>query len=323
MTRTKRDYYEVLGISRSADPSQIKKAYRKLARKYHPDTNKDNREAEDRFKEITEAYDVLSDEKKKKLYDTYGFSAYNEGTGTWEEPRFTGGMGGGPGGGWQEFHYQGSGGADMEDILRHFGFGGASGASPFSDMFTGSYGRTRTGRGSARSSRGQDASASLTVSFDEALRGCDKVLTLTDGQGGSTTLKVHIPAGIETGKKIRLQGKGHPGPAGPGDLFLEVTVADKPGWERKGRDVYTSVQIPFTTAALGGEVRVETLYGPVTCKVRPGTQSGSKIRLKGKGFPSMKNPDDRGDAYLEVRILVPRDLSPAARQKLREFEALL
>lgn len=167
----------------------------------------------------------------------------------------------------------------------------------------------------------------MTVGFDEAAFGCDKVIRLQDPSnpnGGVQSLQVHIPAGIDTGKSIRLKGKGMPGVNGgeAGDLLLKVTVAGKPGYERKGMDVYTTVRVPFTTAVLGGEAVVQTLYGNVICKIREGTQSGSKIRLRGKGIVSMKDPSVHGDQYVTVEVDVPQHLSPAAKQKLREFEAV-
>lgn len=174
-------------------------------------------------------------------------------------------------------------------------------------------------------SKGSDLNAEVTVGFDEAAFGCDKVITLQDPNApgnSSQSLKVHIPAGIDTGKTIRLRGKGMPGTNGgdAGDLMLKVKVADKPGYERKGMDVYTTVTVPFTTAVFGGEALVQTLYGNVLCKIREGTQSGSKIRLKGKGIVSMKNPSVHGDQYVTVQIEVPRHLTPQAKEKLREYE---
>ena len=166
----------------------------------------------------------------------------------------------------------------------------------------------------------------MTVGFDEAAFGCDKVIRLQDPSnpnGSVQSLQVHIPAGIDTGKSVRLRGKGMPGINGgeAGDLLLKVTVAGKPGYERKGMDVYTTVRVPFITAVLGGETVVRTLYGDVICKIKEGTQSGSKIRLRGKGIVSMKDSSVHGDQYVTVEVDVPRHLSPAAKQKLKEFEA--
>ena len=149
------------------------------------------------------------------------------------------------------------------------------------------------------------------------------MITLQEA-GGNRTLKVHIPAGIDTGQSVRLRGKGHPGIGGgePGDLLLKAKVGRKPGYERKGVDVYTTVSIPYTTAALGGETRVSTLYGDVSCKIKEGTQSGSKIRLRGKGIVSMKNPKVFGDHYVTIQIEVPGNLSEEAKRKLKEFQAV-
>ena len=322
----KRDYYEVLGIGRNADAREIKRAYRKLAKKYHPDTNAGNTQAEERFKEVTEAYDVLGDEKKRKLYDKYGHAAFENGFSEEDYERRKSGMGGmggnpfgyGNGGMHREYHFNGNAG-DMDDIFGDI----------FSGMFGGSFGgqghSERAGRGYSSGSysmKGEDAHADIKVSFDEAAFGCDKTITLSDERGSSQTLKVHIPAGIDTGKSIRLKGKGNQGFGGgeAGDLYLDVTVLDKPGYERKGMDVYTTVDVPFTTAVLGGEARVHTLYGDVECKIREGTQSGSKIRLKGKGIVSMKDKSVHGDQYVTVQIQVPKSLNPKARQILKEFQ---
>ena len=180
------------------------------------------------------------------------------------------------------------------------------------------------GYGRQRDAKGEDLHAEIAVTFEEAVFGCDKTFTFKDpnSQGVSKSLQVHIPAGIDTGKSIRLRGKGMPGVNGGenGDLFLKVNVGVKAGYERKGSDVYTTVFVPYTTAVFGGETKVQTLYGDVLCKIAKGTQSGTKIRLKGKGIVSMKNPEVRGDQYVTVQIAVPKYLNPEAEQKLREFE---
>lgn len=347
---TKKDYYEVLGVNRNADEKMIKKAYRRLAKKYHPDTNAGNAEAEERFKQVTEAYNILSDPEKKKLYDRWGHAAFEGG------PDSNGANGradsrtyhyAGSNGGYQEFHFEGG---DIDDILKNiFGGGGFRGSFHSSDFGDGFNGGSFNGRGfeddfsgssfngrgfdgnGYRSPKGKqkgtDLHSNISVTFEEAVHGCDKIINLanTDGAGSCVkSLKVHIPAGIDTGKIVRLRGKGRPGVNGgtAGDLLLKVTVGDKPGYERRGQDVYTTVQIPFTTAVFGGETKVETLYGNVLCKIVAGTQSGTKIRLRGKGIVSMKDPNVRGDQYVTVQIQVPRNLSEEAKQKLREFEAV-
>ena len=335
----KRDYYDVLGVSKSATADEIKKAYRKLARQYHPDVNKDNPDAAEKFKECSEAYSVLSDEKKRAQYDQFGHAAFDQSgaAGSGYGNAGTGGFGGfggnggfkggtyrsygGPGSGYQEYHFEGGDMDDMfDDIFGNMFHGGsASGRSRRTSGFTGGFG------GESFKSKGSDIKAGITVGFDEAAFGGDKVITLSNpenpGQPGQS-LKVHIPAGIDNGKSIRLRGKGMPGTGGgeAGDLLLKVTVAPKPGYERKGMDVYTTVSVPYTTAVFGGEALVHTLYGDVMCKIKEGTQSGSKIRLRGKGIVSMKDSSVHGDQYVTIQIEVPRNLSPQARQKLKEFE---
>lgn len=358
----KRDYYAVLGVSRDADDKTIKKAYRKLAKKYHPDTSVGNKQAEEKFKEVTEAYEILSDPEKRKLYDRFGHAAFDgsgagasdfggqgfqgnpfddlfgKGAGSRTYYRSSDGstyQGAGPdfgaysnmgaGNGSYEYHFEGQ---DMEDILRSM-FGGGAGESGYGQDRFGKGGFGESGFGRSGSGSGADIQAEISVSFDEAAFGCDKVIRLEDGSGmgrgngtGGQSLKVHIPAGIDTGKTIRLKGKGRPGRNGavPGDLLLKVNVGEKPGYERRGMDIYTTANIPFTTAVFGGEVMVETLYGKVVCKVKEGTQSGTKIRLKGKGIVSMKDSRVQGDQYVTVQIQVPSNLSDEAKRKLKEFE---
>lgn len=334
----KRDYYDVLGIDRNADEKTIKKAYRKLAKKYHPDTNAGNADAADKFKEVNEAYDVLSDPKKKKMYDQFGHAAFEAGAdpGAGAGAGGFGGFQGGGNGSYQEFHFNGE---NMDDIFGDI----------FGNMFHGSHGESRgfgsngtyehfTGNGGGFHSgngfggfhqqdfpqKGSDVKASINVTFDEAAFGADKRIFLSgpDGSSGAPqTLQIHIPAGIDTGKSIRLKGKGMPGTGGgePGDLLLKVTVGTRPGYERKGSDVYTTISIPYTTAVFGGEATVPTLYGNVICKIREGMQSGSKIRLRGKGIVSMKNPSVRGDQYVTIQIQVPQNLNYSAKEKLHEY----
>lgn len=342
----KRDYYEVLGIGKQADEKEIKKAYRKLAKKYHPDTNPGDKTAEQKFKEVTEAYNVLSDPEKKKLYDQFGFAAFDETGGARASGAdgfgFYGGFGnGGYHGGfgtgsyrssdgtYHEFHFDGSNMDDMFGDLFGSMFHGGAGqsGSGFQSGFGGSGSGFRGGfRQRNASYKGEDLHADITVSFDEAAFGCDKMIHLqaANGSGGVQSLSVHIPAGIDDGKSVRLRGKGHPGAGGGenGDLLLKVHIAPKAGYERKGMDVYTTADIPFTTAVFGGEVSFPTLYGNVVCKVPAGTQSGRKIRLRGKGIVSMKDSKVHGDQYVTIQIQVPTQLTPEERQKLKEYEEL-
>lgn len=287
----KRDYYDVLGIPKNADEKEIKRAYRKLAKKYHPDANGDDKYAEQQFKEITEAYNVLSDSEKKKLYDQFGFAAFD---GSMGAEQAQSGFDFGRGGHYTEYHYSSNDDSIFDDI--------------FGDFFG-----KRTGR------KGRDIESNITISFEEAAFGCTKRLSF---EGGQNTVEVKIPAGIDEGQSVRLKGKGHPGSMGmpAGDLFLKVHIMEKPGYERRGMDVYTTENIPYTTAVLGGEVIFHTLYGEVKCKVPSGTQSGSKIRLKQKGIVSMKDSSVHGDAYVTIQIKVPRSITPRERDMLRELE---
>ena len=318
----KKDYYDVLGINRSADEKEIKRAYRKLAKKYHPDTNPGDKQAEQKFKEITEAYNVLSDSEKKKLYDQFGFAAFEEGfradqNQSGNRRYSTGGFGGGRT--YQEFHFtDGDMGDVFDDLFGDFFHRGSNfRGDPIRQQGDG-FGQ----RGSGFSQKGADTQADITISFDEAVAGCDKVLKLRDESGRVSSLQVHIPAGIDEGQSIRLKGKGVEGIGGgaAGDLMLKVHITAKPGYERKGNDVYVMAKIPYATAVLGGEAIVPTLTGKVSCKIAAGTQSGSKIRLRNKGIPSMKNPTHRGDEYVVIQIEVPRNLTPDEKQKLMDYE---
>ena len=308
----KRDFYDVLGVSKTAKDKEIKTAYRKLAKKYHPDSNPGD-EAKARFEEISEAYQVLSDSKKRKLYDTYGMAAFDEsaaqetqrGYGSASSDGFNGFTGG-------NYHFHTSHGSMFDDLFGHFSEASARDGDPFGSGF-GSF---------FRNGNGADLHADITISFEEAAFGCDKTFSLTGANNTQQKLQVRIPAGIDEGKSIRLKGKGQPGPGGgaAGDLLLRVHIAEKPGFERKGLDVYMETDIPFTTAVLGGEERIHTLYGDVMCRIPAGTQSGSRIRLRGKGIVSMKNQNMHGDAYAVIRIQVPRHLSADSREKLRAFQ---
>lgn len=353
----KRDYYEVLGISKNADEKTIKRAYRKLAKKYHPDTNQGNQSAEQKFKEITEAYEILSDPEKRKLYDQFGFAAFDGSMGengangdfrSWNGDRggFSGGWNGtgrtysgswksgdgsfsgrwyqsGDGnfsGGWSQDGgfsrnwKQGRSGNDSEDWHRGMF------DDLFGDFFGGNQQEFEKNRKGSRGNR--DREAELTVSFEEAALGGTKTIRISGARDQS--LEVRIPAGIEEGQTIRLRGKGEPGAAGmpAGDLLLRIHIAPKAGYERKGLDLYTTEAIPYTTAVLGGTAVFHTLYGDVKCQIRPGTQSGSRIRLRQKGIVSMKDPSVRGDAYVTIQIAVPKQVTPEEKKKLQELEKL-
>lgn len=312
---SKRDYYEVLGIGRDAGQEEIKKAYRKLAKKYHPDTNNGNASAEEKFKEVTESYNVLSDSKKKKLYDEYGFEGLEERFNP-EYAKYAKYASDSSPYGYHEVHFDSSNIDDINDF-----FGGM-----FTDIFGNSGGNSeRNFRSQRNSMAGSDAEADITLTFEEAVLGCDKQIRLQDYAGNAQSLRVHIPAGVDNGSKIRLKGKGNPGFKGgvAGDLYLNVNVKNKAGYERKGLDIYSTVNIPYTTAVLGGTARVHTMYGDVECKIKEGTQSGSKIRLKGKGVVSMKNSSVKGDQYVVVQIQVPRHINDRQRQILNEYRSAI
>ena len=214
----------------------------------------------------------------------------------------------------REFHFE-NGSGNMDDLFGMFG-----------DMF--SHGGSSSGWSAAEDSKnhkGSDVMADLTVSFEEAAFGCEKEIMLRDPATGKTSnLSIHIPAGIESGKTIRLKGQGNPGRSGgaAGDVLLKVNVTPSKEFERKGSNVYSTVRVPFTTAALGGKARVHTLYGNVECSIKAGTQAGSKIRLRGKGIVNVKNPSVKGDQYVTVEILVPRELSPKAKEALEAYKAV-
>lgn len=200
------------------------------------------------------------------------------------------------------------------------GAGGFGGNSADWNNFTGG-----SARGRSSSRKGSDVMADLTISFDEAVFGCEKSISLQDPATGKVSnLSIHIPAGIESGKTVRLKGQGNPGRNGgaAGDVLLKVNVTPSSEFERKGQNVYSTIRVPFTTAALGGKARVHTLYGDVECSIKAGTQGGSKIRLKGKGISSMKNPSVKGDQYVTVEISVPRRLTPKAKEALEEYRAV-
>lgn len=311
----KRDYYDVLGVHKKADSQEIKRAYRKLAKKYHPDTNPGDAKAEQLFKEVTEAYNVLSDEEKRKLYDQFGHAAFDGSMGSnpedfahstgehfWKEQNGDGSH--------TEYYYNGN----MDDIFGDmFGsfFGGGRRTSPFGSEKDFDFAEARP----------SDITSEITVSFRDAALGCEKVLSFEDGSMG--TLMVKIPAGIADGQSIRLKGKGRKNRNGKtGDLFIKVHIRKDDRFSRKGKDVFITEAIPFTTAALGGEADFDTLYGPVRCKVPAGSQAGSKLRLKNKGIVSMNNKNSYGDEYVILEIDVPKNLTEREKALLKEFKEI-
>ena len=358
---SKRDYYEVLGLSKGASDDEIKRAYRKMAKKYHPDVNKDPG-AEESFKEVNEAYEVLSDPQKKATYDQFGHAGM-------DGANFGGGAGGFGG-------FGGFNGADMGDIFGDI----------FGDLFGGG-GRRRPNNGPMK---GANVRAAVHITFEEAVFGCEKELDLnlkdtcntchgtgakpgtspetcpkchgsgqvvytqqsmfgtiqnvqtcpecqgtgkvikekcTDCRGtgfvsSRKKIKVTIPAGIDNGQSIRIRDKGEPGlNGGPrGDLMVEVIVARHPIFQRQDMNIFSTAPITYAQAALGGEVRISTVDGDVMYDVKPGTQTDTKVRLKGKGVPSLRNKNVRGDHYVTLVVQVPTKLNEEAKEALRKFD---
>jgi molecular chaperone DnaJ len=356
----KRDYYEVLGVDRKADEETLKKAYRKLAKKYHPDMNPGDESAAEKFKEASEAYAILSDPQKRQQYDQFGHAAFEQGGG-----------------------FDASG-FDFSDI-----FGGMGGMG---DIFSDLFGGGRRQRNPNAPMQGANLRTRVSISFADAISGCTRnvEVTLKDectnchGTGakpgtapkicpkcrgtGSVTIRqqsffgmmqstqpcpdcrgtgkiieqkcpncagsgytsskkkieVTIPAGIDDGQSIRIREKGEPGiNGGPrGDLLVEVRVASDPNFVRQDMDIFSNVEISYAQAALGGDLRVKTVDGDVIYTIRPGTQSGTRVRLRGKGVPSVRNKDIRGDHYVTLTIRTPSRLSEEAKEALRHFDML-
>lgn len=322
-----RDYYDILGVKRSDDAAAIKKAYRRLAKKYHPDVNSEP-EAQKKFAEVQEAYDVLSDQKKRKLYDQFGHAGVNAGAAT-GGPDADGGNpfdGGrwhstntGPGG--FSFRFDQGEGAGLGDIFSQF-FGGGGGSDR---GFGGAGARQRgPGMGAGRAIKGEDYHHLVTVPFDTAARGGTVSLTLSGAGNGRQTIDVKVPRGAADGAKLRVKGKGQPSPTGgqPGDLILSINVADHPWFERKGLDLYVDVPISIDEAVFGGSVEVPTLEGKrATLKVPPRTGGGKRLRLRGAGIENTKG--EEGDLYAVLRIDVPSDLSDEQRASLEALRGKL
>ena len=358
----KRDYYEVLGVSKDADEATIKKAYRKLAKKYHPDTNPGDKEAEAKFKEASEAYAVLSDSEKRRQYDQFGHAAFENGGG----------------GGASGFDF-----GDMGDI-----FGDIFGSDIFGSMFGG--GRIRNNNGPRR---GADIRVNVRITFAESVTGTSKTIDVTlkdpcskcNGTGAKPgthpetcskcggkgqvvytqqsmlgmvrnvqpcpdcngtgkiikekcpdcygtgyisskkTIEVKIPAGIDNGQCVRIQGKGEPGVNGGqrGDLLVAVMISADPEFERDGYNIFSNVKISYPTAVLGGEIKVKTVDGEVLYDVKPGTDSGTRVRLKGKGMPTVRNASVRGDHYITLVVDIPKKLTSEQKDLLVEYEKAL
>jgi curved DNA-binding protein len=311
-----KDYYKILGVEKTASKEDIKKQYRKLARKFHPDVNPNNKEAEEKFKDISEAYDVLSDDEKRKKYDAFGadwnrYQQAGDAQGDFDWSKYT--QQGGRGGYTQ---YEGN----MDDF-----FGGAGGFSDFfSTLFGGAAGpgasgqRTR-GRAGGMSFKGQDYNAELHLTLQEAFEGTKKTVGI-DGKN----LRITIHPGVEDGQTIRLKGSGAPGIQGGenGDLYITLRIHPDPVYTRKGNDLFMDAPISLYKAMLGGEAVIETLSGQVKIKIKPETKNGTTLRLKGKGFPAYRQQGIAGDLYIKINLQIPENLTDKEKELFQQLASL-
>jgi curved DNA-binding protein len=312
-----KDYYQILGVAPDATEKEIKQVFRKLARQHHPDVNPGNKTAEEKFKEINEAYQVLSDPEQRKKYDAMR-AEYQQ----WQQT----------GGRRQDFDWNSWAARPGEGVNVQYGtvedledlFGGES---PFSDFFTSSFGGVRTGGRSAgrgtggrtsRSRRGRDAEQEVEITLEEAFHGATRLLQI-----GKRRVEAKIPPGVDNGSRVRLAGQGEPGRNGgePGDIYLVVRVLPHPTFERQGDDLYIDVPVDVYTAALGGEVKVPTLDGAVMLRIPPRTQSGRSFRVRGKGMPRLGDRNSRGDLYARVELVLPEPLTERELEAFRELAA--
>jgi len=294
-----KDYYSILGVSRNASEREIKQAYRRLARRYHPDVNPGDKSAEAKFKEINEAYEVLSDKEKRQKYDQFGDQwqyAEQFAKAGWQQTPF-----------WDFSQDSGSttihfGHSDLDsifdDILRGFGAG--------------------TARQWVQPRRGQDIEYPVEVTLEEAYHGTKRIISLEDGK----RLEVKIPPGVKDGSRVHVPGKGMPGYGGArGDLYLVISVKPHPLFERNGDNLHVEVAVPLTVAVLGGEVEVPTLRGKVALKIPPETQNGRTFRLTGQGMPHLGD-SSRGDLVAKVKVVLPTNLSPQEKELFRQLSRL-
>jgi len=307
------DYYQVLGVARNATQAEIEKAYRDLARKYHPDMNPDDKSAKKKFQKIQAAFDVLNDPKKREMYDRYGSSFETMGSG-------------GPHGGttWHGTWGPGTGFGGFEDVDfgQFFGerFGGERAGADVGDLFE-QFRRASGGRRSTagRQQRGADLTHQLRIPFATAVNGGTVQVTVNHRSGKAETLEVKIPAGIDDGKKIRLRGQGEPGVRGgpPGDILLVVQVEPHPHFQRQGNNLLLKVPVTLAEAAMGAKVDVPTPKGVVSLHVPPGTSSGTRLRVRGHGVAPRSGP--AGDLLAEIQIVLPKNLDEPAREAIRQI----
>jgi DnaJ-class molecular chaperone len=310
-----KDYYKTLGVSKNATEKEIRQAYRKLARQYHPDVNPDNRDAEEKFKEINEANEVLSDPEKRKKYDELSdyYQRYGTAPGAERPGRAAGGG---------QYQYRTVTEEDLSDI-----FGDQS---PFSDFFETYFGSTfspgmgrgtrTTSRSRAGATRGQDIESPVQVTLTEAYKGATRVFELADADGSTRRLEVKIPAGVDNGSRIRIPGQGAQGPSGRGDLYLLVQMLPHPDFTREGTTFRTKIEVPLAVAVLGGEIQVPTPDGRrLMLRIPAGTPNGKTFRLRGQGMPHLGHPERRGDLYAEVSVKLPTHLNEEQRRLFEVF----
>ncbi len=309
-----RDYYDILGVQRSASEDEIKKAYRRLAKKFHPDANKGDRSAEQRFKEVQEAYDVLSDRQKRSQYDRFGRAG-------------VAGVGPHPGAGGRRTYTWSSVGPDVDfgdlsDFFGGMGDGGDGPASVFDRFF-----RHATARGTREdfeTPTDRDLEQEISLTFEQAIRGVSLELSIADGPAAGEVVTVKIPPGVDDGQRIRIRGRGRTGRRGqpPGDLYIVCHVEPHRYFRRLGNDIYLEVPISITEAALGAKIDIPTLHGPATVKIPAGTASGAKLRLAGRGIENPRT-HERGDQYAVMKIIPPKSLDERQSRLLRELSDTL
>lgn len=316
-----KDYYQILGVRRNASEKDIKSAYRKLAREFHPDKNPNNKAAEERFKEINEAYEVLGNPDNRAKYDQLGRSYRN-----FQQ------MGGAPGGfDFSQWAAAGGPGASFQQVNIEFDdlFGGTGGFSDFFRTIFGGgvrsqrasvgdiFGQSMASQGYDAPSTSKDIEYKIQLSLDEAYYGTSRTLT-----SGLDRFTARIPAGVRNGSKVRLKGKGQPGPDGPGDLYLVIEVQDHPIFTQESNHLKVSISIDVVTAVLGGKVTVPTMTGDVKLTIPAGTQGGQIFRLKGKGMPKMRKKDQFGDLLVTARIRIPESLTSEEEKLYRQLATL-
>ena len=327
-----KDYYKILGINKNASKEEVKRAFRKMARKYHPDVNPGDKSAEDKFKEINEAYMLLTDDKKREMYDKFGVVEGDPST--YQQRAGPGGFRRGPGGSYTYTYSGGPGGINLEDLFRNVS--GSSGGSPFNDfdvfndlgdifnVFRGQRGGSKSRTKARMPQAGEDLRYDMEIDFHEAYFGGERTVKFVKpGTRQEKTIKVKIPKGIHPNQKLRIPNEGmqgmHGGPSG--DLYISVSIKPHQYFKRKGDDLYYETEIPFTHAVLGGKISVPCMEGNLTLKIPPGTQDLTTFRLKNQGFYGLGS-EKRGNLLVKVKIKVPKNLNPKQKRLLEDLQAL-